>query len=70
MIEFIAGVIIGASGGVVLAGLLAAAGRADSDAENRALRSALRLARTWAFQSRHQFLVSIIDRALDDEAGA
>lgn len=43
---------------------------ADLREENASLRTALRLARTWAAQADRHFLVAIIDRALADEQGA
>ena len=66
MIEFMVGAIVGVFIAVVISGQ----DHRELRAENAHLRTALRLARTWAFQSKHQFLVSIIDRALADEAGA
>jgi gas vesicle protein len=70
MFELIVGAVLG-----VLVTALAAEQyghelRRELRAENDHLRTALRLARTWASHANHPFLVAIIDRALADEAGA
>jgi hypothetical protein len=71
VIEIIVGLVIGATAGLLLGAMLAAAGRADADAENRQMRIALRhirgiLANTGVLPT----VARYIDRILDDEAGA
>ena len=66
MIEFMVGAIVGVFIAIVISGQ----DHRELRAENAHMRTALRLARTWAASADRPFLLSIIDRALADEAGA
>jgi hypothetical protein len=62
--------LVGFIAGVFVAVVVTAQDHRELRAQNDHLRTALRLSRTWAFHAHHPFLVTIIDRALAEEAGA